>query len=236
MTIPGVWGEGIVMRLLDKEQVLLSMDTLGIAGDSHDRFEPAFRQSYGAILVTGPTGSGKSTTLYAALNAINSPEKNIITIEDPVEYQLAGINQIQVNLKAGLGFAQGLRSMLRADPDIIMVGEIRDARDRADRGRVGPHGPPRPLDASHQRRPVRDHPPDRDGHRAVPHRVGGGLHRRPAARAQAVHPLQEARRPQPGVARGAPASRRTSTSRPTSPPAARAATTPATRAGSASTR
>ena len=127
VSIPGVWGEGIVMRLLDKEQVLLSMDTLGISGDSQTRFNYAIRQSYGAILVTGPTGSGKSTTLYAALNAINSPEKNILTIEDPVEYQLEGINQIQVNLKAGLGFAQGLRSMLRADPDIIMVGEIRDA-------------------------------------------------------------------------------------------------------------
>src|SRR5687768_10259779 len=127
VTIPGVWGEGIVMRILDKEQVLLSMDTLGIGGDSHDRFEKAIRQPYGAVLVTGPTGSGKSTTLYAALNTINSPEKNIITIEDPVEYQLAGINQIQVNLKAGLTFAQGLRSMLRADPDVIMVGEIRDA-------------------------------------------------------------------------------------------------------------
>jgi type IV pilus assembly protein PilB len=127
VTIPGVWGEGIVMRLLDKEQVLLSMDTLGISGDSHDRFATAIRQSYGAILVTGPTGSGKSTTLYAALNTINSPEKNILTIEDPVEYQLPGINQIQVNLKAGLGFATGLRSMLRADPDIIMVGEIRDS-------------------------------------------------------------------------------------------------------------
>ena len=127
VTIPGVWGEGIVMRILDKEQVLLSLDTLGIAGDSQTRFDLAIRQSYGAILVTGPTGSGKSTTLYAALNAINTPEKNIITIEDPVEYQLEGINQIQVNLKAGLGFAQGLRSMLRADPDIIMVGEIRDA-------------------------------------------------------------------------------------------------------------
>ena len=127
VTIPGVWGEGIVMRILDKEQVLLEMDTLGITGDSLSRFEAAVRQSYGAILVTGPTGSGKSTTLYAALNTINTPEKNIITIEDPVEYQLEGINQIQVNLKAGLGFPQGLRSMLRADPDIIMVGEIRDA-------------------------------------------------------------------------------------------------------------
>jgi len=127
VTLPSVHGEGIVMRVLDKEQVLLTLDTLGMRDEARDRFESAFHQAYGAVLVTGPTGSGKSTTLYAALNSINSPEKNIITIEDPVEYQLPGINQIQVNLRAGLSFAQGLRSMLRADPDVIMVGEIRDA-------------------------------------------------------------------------------------------------------------
>jgi type IV pilus assembly protein PilB len=98
-----------------------------MAGDTREAFEGGFQRSYGAVLVTGPTGSGKSTTLYAALNAINSPERNIITIEDPVEYQMAGVNQLQVNLKAGLTFATGLRSMLRADPDVIMVGEIRDA-------------------------------------------------------------------------------------------------------------
>jgi type IV pilus assembly protein PilB len=126
VTLPSVHGEGIVMRILDKEQVLLTLDTLGMRDDARTRFESAFHAAYGAVLVTGPTGSGKSTTLYAALNAINSPEKNIITIEDPVEYQLSGINQIQVNLRAGLTFAQGLRSMLRADPDVIMVGEIRD--------------------------------------------------------------------------------------------------------------
>src|ERR671934_101047 len=126
VTLPSVHGEGIVMRILDKESVLLTLDTLGMRDDARDRFEKAFNQAYGAVLVTGPTGSGKSTTLYAALNSINSPEKNIITIEDPVEYQLDGINQIQVNLRAGLTFAQGLRSMLRADPDVIMVGEIRD--------------------------------------------------------------------------------------------------------------
>src|ERR671932_301775 len=95
-------------------------------GDSRERFERGFRQAYGAVLVTGPTGSGKSTTLYAALMDINSVEKNIITIEDPVEYQVEGVNQVQVNPKAGLTFATGLRTMLRADPDIIMVGEIRD--------------------------------------------------------------------------------------------------------------
>jgi type IV pilus assembly protein PilB len=127
VSMPSVHGEGIVMRLLDKDQALLTLDKLGMSGDPRTRFETAFKQAYGAVLVTGPTGSGKSTTLYAALNAINSIDKNIITIEDPVEYQLAGVNQLQVNHKAGLSFARGLRSMLRADPDVIMVGEIRDA-------------------------------------------------------------------------------------------------------------
>ena len=126
VTLPSAGGEGIVMRILDKEQIVLTLDSLGMRGDSRDRFEAGFRQSYGAVLVTGPTGSGKSTTLYAALSDLNSIEKNIITIEDPVEYQVEGVNQVQVNPKAGLTFATGLRTMLRADPDIIMVGEIRD--------------------------------------------------------------------------------------------------------------
>jgi type IV pilus assembly protein PilB len=127
VTMPSVHGEGITMRLLDKEQVLLSLDSLGLREDSLALFESAFRQAYGAVLVTGPTGSGKSTTLYAALNAINAIERKIITIEDPVEYQLPGITQVQVTPRAGLSFAIGLRSMLRADPDVIMVGEIRDS-------------------------------------------------------------------------------------------------------------
>jgi len=127
VTMPSVHGEGIVMRLLDKSQALLSLDALGMADEARARFERGFHQAYGAVLVTGPTGSGKSTTLYSALNSINTVDKNIITIEDPVEYQLRGINQLQVNLRAGLTFARGLRSMLRADPDVIMVGEIRDA-------------------------------------------------------------------------------------------------------------
>ena len=127
VTVPSVLGEGLSMRLLDKEQVLLSMDELGMGDDDQARFRNAYTLSHGAVLVTGPTGSGKSTSLYAALNMINSVDKNVITIEDPVEYQLPGINQLQVHLKAGLTFAAGLRSMLRADPDVIMVGEIRDA-------------------------------------------------------------------------------------------------------------
>ena len=126
VTMPRVDGEGIVMRILDKSQALIGLDLLGMAEGSEEIFEEAFRRSYGAVLVTGPTGSGKSTTLYAALNEINEPQRNIITIEDPVEYQLPGVNQLQVNLKAGLTFAGGLRAMLRADPDVIMVGEIRD--------------------------------------------------------------------------------------------------------------
>ncbi|MEA2440084.1 MAG: type pilus assembly protein PilB [Thermoleophilaceae bacterium] len=127
VTLPSSGGEGIVMRILDKEQAIIGLDALGIKDSSRKRFEAGFMQSYGAVLVTGPTGSGKSTTLYAALNALNTVEKNIITIEDPVEYQIPGINQIGVNPKSGLTFATGLRSILRADPDIVMVGEIRDA-------------------------------------------------------------------------------------------------------------
>jgi type IV pilus assembly protein PilB len=127
VTMPSSNGEGIVMRILDKEQALISMDQLGMAPETFEPFERGYRRAHGAVLVTGPTGSGKSTTLYAALNAINDIERKIITIEDPVEYQLPGINQLQVNLKAGLTFATGLRAMLRADPDVIMVGEIRDA-------------------------------------------------------------------------------------------------------------
>jgi type IV pilus assembly protein PilB len=126
VTLPSVHGEGVVMRILDKGNVVLELDRLGMAEHERTRFERAIRQSFGAVLVTGPTGSGKSTSLYAALGQINTPEKNIITIEDPVEYQLAGITQVQVNPKAGLQFATGLRSMMRADPDVIMVGEIRD--------------------------------------------------------------------------------------------------------------
>jgi len=126
VTMPRVDGEGLVMRILDKSAALIGLESLGMSETSAELFEDAFRRSYGAVLATGPTGSGKSTTLYAALNEINLPERNIITIEDPVEYQLGGINQLQVNLKAGLSFASGLRAMLRADPDVIMVGEIRD--------------------------------------------------------------------------------------------------------------
>jgi type IV pilus assembly protein PilB len=125
-TLPCAYGENVVMRILDQSKVMIELEQLGMLPQALERFTKAFSQAHGAVLVTGPTGSGKSTSLYGALNQLNTVEKNIITIEDPVEYQLDGITQVQVNNKAGLTFAGGLRSMMRADPDIIMVGEIRD--------------------------------------------------------------------------------------------------------------
>jgi len=126
-TLPTIYGERVVLRVLAKESILLRLDDLGFLEDSLERYRSAYTQPYGAILITGPTGSGKSTTLYATLNVLNTEEKNIVTIEDPVEYRLPGINQVQINTKAGLTFARGLRAILRTSPDIVMVGEIRDA-------------------------------------------------------------------------------------------------------------
>jgi type IV pilus assembly protein PilB len=125
-TLPLVGGESAVMRVLDKEGAVVDLDKLGMMTAERDRFVKAFTRPHGAVLVTGPTGSGKTTTLYGALRMLHTPDKNIITIEDPVEYELSGVKQMQINAKAGLHFATGLRSMMRADPDIIMVGEIRD--------------------------------------------------------------------------------------------------------------
>jgi general secretion pathway protein E len=125
--VPTAFGERIVLRLLYRESALLPLDQIGFSGDTLTRFNEHITRPHGIILVTGPTGSGKTTTLYAALSKINSPDKNIITIEDPIEYQLKGIGQIQVNAKIHLSFAAGLRSVLRQDPDVILVGEIRDS-------------------------------------------------------------------------------------------------------------
>ncbi len=125
-TLPTAFGERVVLRLLDKASSILSLQEIGLGSALLSQFEGMIRKSHGIFLVTGPTGSGKTTTLYAALNRLNNREKNIITVEDPIEYQLAGVGQIQVNPKINLTFANGLRSILRQDPDIIMVGEIRD--------------------------------------------------------------------------------------------------------------
>ncbi len=125
-TLPTVWGEKIVMRILDNSTARLDLTDLGFSDGNFDRYSLSFTKPYGMILVTGPTGSGKSTTLYATLNILNRGEVNIITVEDPVEYRLPGVNQVQVNNKAGLTFASALRSILRSDPDIVLIGEIRD--------------------------------------------------------------------------------------------------------------
>ena len=127
VTLPLVYGEGVVMRILDKGTVIAGLDSLGMPQHTIEPFSAAIKKPNGAVLVTGPTGSGKSTTLYAALNDLNDGERSILTIEDPVEQRIAGIKQMQIAPKAGVTFDVGLRSMLRADPDVIMVGEIRDA-------------------------------------------------------------------------------------------------------------
>ncbi len=125
--LPVMYGESIVLRILDKQSISFSLATLGFPDRELRKFEKLIRQPYGIILVTGPTGSGKTTTLYSALHDINTPDRKIVTVEDPVEYELDGINQVQVNTTAGLTFAKGLRSIVRQDPDVILIGEIRDS-------------------------------------------------------------------------------------------------------------
>jgi type IV pilus assembly protein PilB len=184
VTLPSVHGESIVMRILDKDSVVMKLEKLGMADAERERFEHAFHETHGAVLVTGPTGSGKSTTLYAALLALNTPEKNIITVEDPVEYQLEGITQVQVSTKVGLTFAAGLRAMVRADPDVIMVGEIRDRGGHEER--LDPH-----LDKAGDGR-----------RRVVPRGLRGRLRARSATRSYVVLQLQAAHdRPSRGPAR-----------------------------------
>ena len=125
-TLPTVWGEKVVMRILDNSSSQMSLDDLNLLERNLDAYRRSFSKPYGMILVTGPTGSGKSTTLYTTLHAVAKPEINVITVEDPVEYRMAGVNQVQVNPKAGLTFASALRSILRSDPDVVLLGEIRD--------------------------------------------------------------------------------------------------------------
>ncbi len=125
-TLPTVWGEKVVLRILDNSTALMTLAQLGFRDVNYTRYAESFTKPYGMILVTGPTGSGKSTTLYATLNIVSTPEKNVITVEDPVEYRIPGINQVQTHARAGLSFASALRSILRSDPDVVLVGEIRD--------------------------------------------------------------------------------------------------------------
>jgi type IV pilus assembly protein PilB len=186
VTLPLVNGEGVVLRILDKGVKVEGLESLGMQPDEMERFTRAVTRPNGAVLVTGPTGSGKSTTLYAALHVLNDGERSIITIEDPVEQRIAGIKQMQIVPKAGVTFDVGLRSMLRADPDVIMVGEIRDRQTAhiAVEAALTGHLVLSTLHAERARSA------DRHGHRAVPGLLGSRLHSRPAARADALQPLQ----------------------------------------------
>lgn len=125
-TLPTIYGEKVVLRILDKDDAILALPDLGFLPESLARFESSYTKPYGAILVTGPTGSGKTTTLYSTLNIVNREDRNIITVEDPVEYRLPGVIQVQVNRKAGLVFANALKAILRSDPDVVLIGEVRD--------------------------------------------------------------------------------------------------------------
>lgn len=125
-TLPTIYGEKVVLRILNPESIMISLDDLGFSEHNLEQFKDIITRAYGMVLVTGPTGSGKTTSLYSALNYINSPDKNISTVEDPVEYRLGGINQVNVHSRIGMTFNAGLRAMLRQDPDVIMVGEVRD--------------------------------------------------------------------------------------------------------------
>ncbi|MFP5327795.1 MAG: GspE/PulE family protein [Acidimicrobiia bacterium] len=126
VSLPTAFGESVILRLLDETTGVLNLEDLGFLPEQEDRYREAFMRPWGAIVVCGPTGSGKSTTLYATLSELNGPERAIVTVEDPIEYRLAGLKQMQVNRKAGLTFANALRSILRADPDVVLVGEVRD--------------------------------------------------------------------------------------------------------------
>ncbi len=181
--LPTLFGEKIVMRLLDKDNLRLDMTKLGFEQESLARFEEAIFKPWGMVLVTGPTGSGKTNTLYSALSKVNSPEVNIMTAEDPVEFNLPGINQVQMKEQIGLNFAATLRSFLRQDPNIILVGEIRDfeTAEIAIKAALTGHLVLSTLHTNDA--PSTDQPPHEHGHRAVPRGHGRAAHRRPAPRA-----------------------------------------------------
>ena len=200
--------ERIVMRLLNKSSVLLDLPDLGFSPRDYVLMDTLIRRPDGIILVTGPTGSGKTTTLYACINRINQPNVNILTAEDPVEYEIPGIHQVHVQAKIGLTFASALRAFLRQDPDVVMVGEKRDKETVEIANNASFDGPPRAVDHPHQRRRRRDHPHGGHGGRAVPHSFVGHRDPRAAARACSLPALQGAVRGRRLRARRAGAHRR----------------------------
>ncbi len=191
-TLPTIHGEKVVMRVLDKSSVVLGFDSLGFDEDLLKTYEGIYTKPYGTILVTGPTGSGKSTTLYTTLTALNSPEKNIITVEDPVELPLKGVNQVQLNIKAGLTFASALKSILRSDPDIVLVGEIRDQETAVIAIEAALTGHMVLGHPAHQQCRVHAHAVDRDGHRTVSGHLGPLGRAGPASGPAPVRALQGA--------------------------------------------
>ncbi len=207
-TVPAKFGEKICTRILDKSNTTLGLDKLITHPPVLSLVRDMIKRPYGIIYVTGPTGSGKSTTLYSSLAEINDVKRNISTVEDPIEYDLRGVNQIQVNPDIGLDFARVLRAFLRQDPDIILVGETRDTETPRSRWRR-PHRPPGLYHTPRQRRPRYSHAPHRDGYRTVPRLRVRHRHRRPASRPKDLRKVQGAlpRSLRPRIPR--PASRHT---------------------------
>ncbi len=191
--LPVVGGEKAVLRILDTGSKALRLATMGYEDNSLQDILRAIKSAYGMMLVTGPTGSGKSTTLYSCVQEIADPEVNLVTVEDPVEYRMDGINQVPVNPKRGMTFAGALRSILRQDPDIILVGEIRDTRDGGHRDQGRPHGPPRAVHPPHERRRERRDAAPRHGSRPVHGVELDPVRLRPASGPAAVLALQVAR-------------------------------------------
>ena len=183
-TTPTVFGEKCVLRVLDKTKAVINLPGLGMAPRRYSRYSDLIRSPYGMVICAGPTGSGKTTTLYATLTAINNEDINVVTIEDPVEYVFPKINQIQINEASGLTFANGLRAILRQDPDAILVGEIRDVETARIAVQAALTGHFVHVVVARHRRDERAAPLHGHGHRAVPRRVVAARRRRPTARAQ----------------------------------------------------
>ena len=191
--LPTLFGEKIVMRLLDKDKLMLDMTKLGFEPESLAKFEAAILRPWGMVLVTGPTGSGKTNTLYSSIAKINTPETNIMTAEDPVEFNLAGINQVQVQGEHRPELRGGAALVPPPGPEHHPGRRDSRLRDRRDRGQGGAHRPSGALDAAHQRRAEHDQPADEHGHRAVPRRELGASDLRAAPRAPRLRQLQGAR-------------------------------------------
>ena len=186
-TVPTSFGESVVMRILDRESVVFDFHTLGFTDEFLPQFNKVLELPHGILLVTGPTGSGKTTTLYTALSKLNTPDVKIITVEDPVEYQIEGINQIQAKPQIGLDFSHALRSIVRQDPDIIMIGEMRDLETGEDRDPVRADRPLGVVDAAHEQRGRRHHAHARHGRGGLSAHVDGQRHSRAAPRAPSRH-------------------------------------------------